>query len=226
MNCRDFELLVTDLARGGLLLEPEARTALAHVEDCARCAERLEREWRLSAAFLGLAEAETAGAPPRLEMALRAAFSERRRAVRWPRWAVPAAGLAAAAAVLVAVTWTSRTPQLPQPPIEKRAAVIPSPLAETAAPPKPAAVVSKKLRRAAKPVPARAAAVHEALTPFVALDTAAPVTGSSQVVRIRMPRAALRTFGFPINEERAAERINADVLLGEDGTALAIRLVR
>ena len=38
--------------------------------------------------------------------------------------------------------------------------------------------------------------------------------------------SALATFGIPMNEERAEEAIRADVLLGEDGLARAVRFVK
>lgn len=47
-----------------------------------------------------------------------------------------------------------------------------------------------------------------------------------QIVRIRLPRSALATFGIPMNEDRAEEAIRADVLLGEDGLARAVRFVK
>ncbi|HYH86987.1 MAG TPA: hypothetical protein VEX60_16150 [Pyrinomonadaceae bacterium] len=46
------------------------------------------------------------------------------------------------------------------------------------------------------------------------------------LVRIELPRSALERFGLPINAERAGGRVKADVLLGEDGLARAIRFVR
>jgi hypothetical protein len=49
---------------------------------------------------------------------------------------------------------------------------------------------------------------------------------SGRIVRVEMPRSALAQFGLPVNMERASERIKADVLIGEDGTARAIRFVR
>jgi hypothetical protein len=33
-------------------------------------------------------------------------------------------------------------------------------------------------------------------------------------------------FGLPVNAERAAEPVQADVLLGDDGLAQAIRFIR
>jgi hypothetical protein len=47
-----------------------------------------------------------------------------------------------------------------------------------------------------------------------------------QVIRVQMPRSALITFGFPVNIERADTTVKADLLVGEDGMARAIRFVR
>ncbi|HEX8844691.1 MAG TPA: hypothetical protein VF791_08615 [Pyrinomonadaceae bacterium] len=47
-----------------------------------------------------------------------------------------------------------------------------------------------------------------------------------QVVRVELPRSAMQSFGLPMNAERAGERVKADVLLGHDGVARAIRFVR
>lgn len=49
---------------------------------------------------------------------------------------------------------------------------------------------------------------------------------SGQVVRVELPRSALVSFGLPMNVERADEPITADVLLGEDGVARAVRFVK
>jgi hypothetical protein len=49
---------------------------------------------------------------------------------------------------------------------------------------------------------------------------------SGRIVRVEMPRSALVALGLPMNMERAGERVKADVLLGEDGMARAIRFVR
>ncbi|HEV7890319.1 MAG TPA: hypothetical protein VGP08_06755 [Pyrinomonadaceae bacterium] len=46
------------------------------------------------------------------------------------------------------------------------------------------------------------------------------------LVRVELPRSALASFGIPVNADRAGGRVKADVLLGEDGTARAIRFVR
>jgi hypothetical protein len=51
---------------------------------------------------------------------------------------------------------------------------------------------------------------------------AAPLE-SGHLMRVRMPRSALTSFGLPVNMERAGESINAEVLMSDDGMARAIR---
>ncbi len=67
----------------------------------------------------------------------------------------------------------------------------------------------------------------EVATEFLPLSYGDPVSSEEggQLVRIRLPRTTLLTFGFPMSEELAPEPIKADVLLGEDGRARAIRFV-
>ena len=47
-----------------------------------------------------------------------------------------------------------------------------------------------------------------------------------QIVRVELPRSALVKFGLPVNMDRYNERVKADVLLGLDGMAHAIRFVQ
>jgi hypothetical protein len=54
---------------------------------------------------------------------------------------------------------------------------------------------------------------------------ALPPVESALVVRVQLPMSSLRLIGLTINEERATERIEADVLLGQDGLARGVRLV-
>lgn len=49
---------------------------------------------------------------------------------------------------------------------------------------------------------------------------------SGHVVRVRVPRSALIAFGVPMNMERAGELITADLVVGDDGLARAIRFVQ
>lgn len=49
---------------------------------------------------------------------------------------------------------------------------------------------------------------------------------SGQVVRVQVPRAALVAMGVRVSSEPSAELVKADVIVGDDGLARAIRLVR
>ena len=63
---------------------------------------------------------------------------------------------------------------------------------------------------------------------FVALptfDPAIPIE-HSEIVRVDLPGRALRLVGFPVSEEFADRRVVADVVLAQDGTPYALRLVQ
>jgi hypothetical protein len=65
-------------------------------------------------------------------------------------------------------------------------------------------------------------------TDFIPLTYGAGLNSmdSGRVVRVELPRTAMARFGLPVNAERASEPVKADVLLGDDGLAQAIRFVR
>ena len=75
---------------------------------------------------------------------------------------------------------------------------------------------------------AKPSADTEIATDFIPLmnrETLAQMDGG-QVMRVELPRSALISFGLPMDMERAGERIKADVVVGNDGLARAIRFVR
>ncbi|HMF56206.1 MAG TPA: hypothetical protein VK619_07660 [Pyrinomonadaceae bacterium] len=69
---------------------------------------------------------------------------------------------------------------------------------------------------------------QEFTTDFIPLNYEAAIAplDRGRVVRVELPRSALAAFGLPVNMDRANERVKADVVLGEDGLARAIRFVR
>ena len=139
----------------------------------------------LNGALRALAgESSARRAPERVEAALLAEF-RRRRARRQTRWA----GLAVAAALLLAVSLATLRPGRPP-----------------AAPP-PQAVGQR---------------VYTEFIPVVYGEPFRPEDGG-RIVRVRMPRTALVSFGLPVNQDRLDERIQADVLLGEDNLVRAVR---
>lgn len=69
----------------------------------------------------------------------------------------------------------------------------------------------------------------ESVTEFISLVADAPAMTpleSGRLVRVQVPRAALASLGLPLNADRVNEPVKADVLLGGDGLARAIRFVR
>ncbi|HYE76170.1 MAG TPA: hypothetical protein VEF04_22685 [Blastocatellia bacterium] len=65
-------------------------------------------------------------------------------------------------------------------------------------------------------------------TDFIPINYAGSQTplDSGQIIRVKMPRAALASFGLPVNAERSHEPIKADVLYGADGMARAVRFIQ
>jgi len=45
------------------------------------------------------------------------------------------------------------------------------------------------------------------------------------VVRVQLPVSSLQLMGVPVSEESADSNVEADLLLGQDGLARAVRLV-
>ena len=71
------------------------------------------------------------------------------------------------------------------------------------------------------------ASAEEAASGFYPVPEAdaLPPVESALVVRVQLPMESLRVIGVPINEGRATERVEAEVLLGQDGLARGVRLV-
>ncbi|MDX6385094.1 MAG: hypothetical protein QOK48_2667 [Blastocatellia bacterium] len=72
------------------------------------------------------------------------------------------------------------------------------------------------------------AANTEIATDFLPISYGSTVNlqDGGQMVRVELPRSAMASFGLPVNMDRANEKVKADVLLGVDGLAHAIRFVR
>ncbi|MCU0247100.1 MAG: hypothetical protein MUC42_11030 [Bryobacter sp.] len=63
---------------------------------------------------------------------------------------------------------------------------------------------------------------------FIALPQAAslPPVDTVAVMRVEVPRATLASYGVPVAQENSGDRVQIDLLLGEDGLARAFRPVR
>jgi hypothetical protein len=69
---------------------------------------------------------------------------------------------------------------------------------------------------------------NEIATDFMPVGYANPMDlqDGGQIMRVELPRSTLAGFGLPVNMERVNERVKADVLVGPDGQARAIRFVQ
>ena len=170
------------------------------------------------------------------------------------RWIYVGAGVAAAVAIVMLLSLTaSRTRETPQHAPQASEPGLSSPSAPEK-PQKPAVqppgsdkIQPKKPSTNVVPQPQQAsnrtnaadkgtrgsndtdqAAETEIATDFFPLMNreSLPQLDGGQVVRVELPRSALMSFGLPMNMDRANERIKADVVVGNDGLARAIRFVR
>jgi len=72
-------------------------------------------------------------------------------------------------------------------------------------------------------------ATNEIATDFMPLGgdvNTVMLQDGGQIIRVRLHRSELLRFGFPVNMERYNENVKADVLVGVDGLARAIRFVQ
>lgn len=87
------------------------------------------------------------------------------------------------------------------------------------------ALKSKSMRAAPrKSVKTSRSAKAEMATEFIALSYL-PVSESGQIVRVKVPRSMLVSLGVSTNVERSKEMVNAEVIVGDDGAARAIRFL-
>ncbi len=250
MNCQEFERAVVEIDCGHLTGADGQASALAHAEICPQCAERLNRERRMTFGLRAFAVDEAAiNAPERVGLALRAAFDERQGvAAKRPvsifsashklRW-----GLAAAAMLLISFSiialWPRERgeklgvapPATPQPEISN---TFPGPAPAPSADERPGLRVrppryrGKRLsggliRRGPRPI---VEGIEEKSVLFPLTFVAkAETTEFIQTVRVEISRSTLLMMGLPINIDRGDRMIKADLLIGEDGVARAVRLL-
>jgi hypothetical protein len=236
MKCEEFEAMGLDAERDASLSEVQRAAVREHAGTCSRCAA-LQDSWQAAGVELRALAEDTAmaQAPARVEMRLRQEFRTQLVTLKVRRTAVVAAWTLAAAAVLVgAVSWRNwRHSQHGEaanhlnstPPANKLAE---SDFAARANRRDPAAVPSG----ARQPVSTgagrpEALVADNEMSGFTFLPGAfATDTEEAAILRVRLQRGALGALGLPVNEERAAEWIQVDLLVGENGLPQAVRLPR
>lgn len=217
MKCREFEGVLVEMARRSPLMGDEGARLTAHLDGCEHCRIVLNGQLRLSAVSQVLAaEAARFSAPASVEHALLREMANVHRLRR--RRIVYSVETGAMAAALALTVWMTHRPG----PAKPAGAIV------TVAPPapQPAVVatvqpVSKRRKRVVK----RPAAEQE--QPFVAIPYTLPLQPyeRADVMRMDVPVAALIAVGLPMNMADPSALARADVLVGQDGRARAIRLV-
>ncbi len=234
MNCEEFELIGLDAERDATLSEVVRAAAREHSSTCSRCAA-LQDSWQAARIELRAFAVDTAlaQAPARVEMRLRQEFRTQHVTLRVHRTAVALGWALAAAAVLAGVvSWRNwqRTPReeaskhetsLPNEP-EQNPANAGENLSATAK----TGETPAEPKRISSNAPS-VAANEEDGGRFTLLPGSLPAeTEEAAIVRVRMQRGALGALGLPVNEERAGEWIQVDLLVGNDGLPQAVRLAR
>ena len=198
MNCAEFWNEMPELTSG-------EESEHEHLKQCPPCAALIDRQRRLASGLRTMADEMSAvAAPPRVEANLIDAF-RREMAPAGSRLArmrmLPAfSWFAAAAAVIAMAAWVA-------------------PRRHTAAPP------------AAHHTPAAgmelASLVDDGADDdgFIPLPNAERVGPNDDVhvVRMELPRSAMLVVGLDVSPERVSERVEAEVMLGPDGLARAVR---
>jgi hypothetical protein len=212
-----------------------------HIESCESCQARLD-EMRLVSSRV--AELHDGALPPDEGLRFAAQLEEESRKRDWARrhwftpirptwWQLASCGAFAVAIVAGLGVWSTHP--------GATARQIVRPLLHPVAPPAPrqlvAGIPAQPVRRThhivRKHVPLKHSsspaqvAVREVATPFFDLpfsDSALPLDQAT-VIRVELPRSALELAGLPVEEDRRNQRIRADLVVGADGLARAIRFV-
>lgn len=218
MDCQTFEALIIDLVREEALDKATCDEALAHAATCSGCAARRAEENSLSRAFR-LASSEMRKAQADAEIRLLLAYREHMASAAGARASAPAgvrAGrrrtyLAIAASIFLAAAIFGSYSWFPG-------------RNETGGP-----VPIDGQGRQNKPDPRQQLnqSRAEIATDFIPLTYGSELSilESGQLVRVRLPRSAMAACGLPVNQELADTPVTAQVLIGQDGVARAIRFV-
>jgi hypothetical protein len=223
MNCEHFESIGLDLERESAIdIDALDRAAaIDHANTCARCAA-LQESWRDARIELQALRDVTsdAGAPLRVEMRLRQEFFARTRAQKTRRLAIGFAWvLASAAILLVGMNWWNWH-------IANENVPLQSANTSASAPDTTPGLVNPSVDNyPTEPANESTLIAANDAEDFTLLPgSMAQEAGDGSVVRVRMQRGALGDLGLPVNEERANEWIQVDLLVGQDGQPQAVRL--
>jgi len=207
MNCQEFWNTMPELAH-------QAEDGhFEHVRECAACAALLNRQRTLASGLRRLAaDWRSVEAPARVESRLSAAFLGQagltvlRPATRW--WVPVATWATAAVAVVALATFLARDRH-----------VVPA-----------HRTTSNRVELAAVEPPADLEMLGDfsgADNDFIPVPNAARIEPNEDLnlVRVEVPRSAMIALGYAVSEDRASEPVEAEVVLGADGLARAVRFL-
>ncbi|MGB7750231.1 MAG: hypothetical protein WCF88_01665, partial [Candidatus Acidiferrales bacterium] len=225
MDCMQFREVLHELDQPGAEGDALCERALAHAESCSDCAAQLTEMESLSFSLRQLAEESAeAQAPARLETLLLQEFRREKSATasRGVRWQLAAFGIAAA--VLLALGLSLHRQHLVTPANVNSGQS--SVQTVTTAPDNSAAT---KTSATAVDGSTHAAVADDAeyATAYMPLPYTydpSELEGGA-VVRVVLPRAALVSYGLPVEGMGVRDQVTADMVISQDGTPQAIRLV-
>jgi anti-sigma factor RsiW len=225
MKCEEFEAIGLGLGREGSVPlngvdATERAAAIEHANACPRCAA-LQESWQEAQTELQALRVTTqdASTPLRVEMRLRQEFRIRHRTAKARAAAVVAAWALAAAAVVVGAV-SLRNWQGAQ----HRTTQSASGLTKNASGANAAVQAGKTTNVIdSKSTNENALVADNSAGEFTPLPGSLE-TDDAAIVRVRVQRGALGALGLPVNQERAGEWIQVDLLVGVDGQPQAVRL--
>ena len=198
MNCQEFWKAIPELG------DCEGSR---HLAECSACAARMSRHRELEAGFRAVAASfRRVEAPSRVEARLRSAFrrqsgmesgAPKRRWIPVVTWAAAFAAMFALAAFLV----RGRQPEAARPPVHRMVEV--------------AMLEPRADSDGFIPLPN---------SPGITSGDAADEDDVS-LVRVAVPRSAMIALGLEVSADRAQELVEADVMLGSNGLARAVRFL-
>jgi hypothetical protein len=253
MDCAEFRELLHELDRPGTAGAAKFDSAMLHAEACGDCGVLLVEEESLGFALQSVAR-ETARMPhaARIEASLLEEFRNQNSSAVLPataavmparrkiNWQIVAMGIAAVLLfVLGSVIYQRNLPRAPSAPAPAVAAnpaktdtsspslaensattITPTTAANTAA----TAKVTAPTNHAASSTEAEPVEYATAYVPLPYADDPSALEGGA-VVRVTLARSALEAYGLPVDGLEAGDRVTADMIVSEDGTPQAIRLV-
>jgi hypothetical protein len=231
MDCARFEEFVHDLDRPGTDGFVFRETALAHAEYCGRCAQVLTRVESLDLDLRSLAVHQAGQqAPSHVQTALMEAFrrenaaSSRRRLT----WQIASLGVAAALLIVLGFSLRYRSEQTSGSANPRKNAVSTEQGKPAQAVKSAPQVASAPDSRAPQPQAAKNQADDSeyaaAFTPLPYADDPSALDGGA-VVRVVLSQSALASLGVPVANVDDTNGVSADLVVSEDGTPQAIRLV-